>query len=128
MEYRQIFTDGRAPPKDPNPNWMGYSNAHWDGDVLVVETAGLKDTSGRDCNAHGSEPSEQRKIWHNDIGTGDTMVMEADIAMAPSFQTGTPKLLFRLPMSPQGNPGQWKSVTKDGQQFIFTLPVTAAAR
>ena len=65
---------------------------------------------------------------HNDIDTGDMLVMAADITMAPSFQSGTPKLLFRLPMSPQGNPGQWKSVTKDGQQFIFTVPMTEAAR
>ena len=56
------------------------------------------------------------------------MVMAVDIAMAPSFQAGTPRLLFRLPMSPQGNPGQWKNVTKDGQEFIFTVPVTEAAR
>ena len=65
---------------------------------------------------------------HNDIDTGDTIVMAVDIAIAPSFQAGTPKLLFRLPMSPQGNPGQWKSVTQDGQQFIFTVPVNEAAR
>jgi Tol biopolymer transport system component len=63
----------------------------------------------------------------NDIDTGDMMVMAADIAMSPSFQAGTPKMLFRLPMSPQGNPGQWKNVTKDGQQFIFTVPVAAGA-
>jgi hypothetical protein len=43
MEYRQIFTDGRSLPKDPNPNWLGYSVGHWDGETLVVETAGLKD-------------------------------------------------------------------------------------
>jgi Tol biopolymer transport system component len=65
---------------------------------------------------------------HNDVDTGDTMVMAVEIVMAPSFQAGTPRLLFRLPMSPQGNPGQWKNVTKDGQQFIFTVPVTVAAR
>ena len=65
---------------------------------------------------------------HNDVDTGDTMVMAADIAMAPSFQAGTPRLLFRLPMNPQGNPGQWKNVTKDGQRFVFTVPVTQAAR
>jgi predicted lipoprotein with Yx(FWY)xxD motif len=65
---------------------------------------------------------------HNDIDTGDTMVMAVDVSMSPpSFQAGTPKLLFRLPMSPQGNPGQWKNVTKDGQQFIFTVPVPEAA-
>ncbi len=42
--YRQIFTDGRALPKDPNPTWMGYSIGHWDGDSMVVETSGFNDT------------------------------------------------------------------------------------
>ncbi len=28
--YRQIFTDGRPLPKDPQPTWMGYSIGHWD--------------------------------------------------------------------------------------------------
>jgi hypothetical protein len=29
MQYRQIFTDGRPLPKDPNPTWNGYSTGHW---------------------------------------------------------------------------------------------------
>jgi hypothetical protein len=41
--YRQIFTDGRPLPLDPNPSWNGYSSGHWEGDVLVVETSGLRD-------------------------------------------------------------------------------------
>jgi hypothetical protein len=41
--YRQIFTDGRALPVDPNPSWNGYSTGHWEGDTLVVETAGFRD-------------------------------------------------------------------------------------
>jgi hypothetical protein len=41
--YRQIFTDGRPLPEDPQPNWNGYSTAHWDGDTLVVETNGFRD-------------------------------------------------------------------------------------
>jgi hypothetical protein len=41
--FRQIFMDGRAMPKDPNPTWMGYSVGRWDGDTLVVETAGFND-------------------------------------------------------------------------------------
>ena len=41
--YRQIFTDGRPLPVDPNPSWQGYSSAKWDGDVLVVNSAGFRD-------------------------------------------------------------------------------------
>lgn len=41
--YRQIFTDGRPLPEDPNPSWNGYSTGHWDGDTLVVETNGFRD-------------------------------------------------------------------------------------
>jgi hypothetical protein len=43
QSFRQIFTDGRALPKDPNPAWMGYSIGHWEGDTMVVETAGFND-------------------------------------------------------------------------------------
>ena len=38
--YRQIFTDGRPLPRDPQPAWMGYSVGRWDGDTLVVDTIG----------------------------------------------------------------------------------------
>ena len=41
--YRQIFTDGRPLPVDPQPNWNGYSIGRWAGDTLVVETNGLRD-------------------------------------------------------------------------------------
>jgi len=41
--YRQIFTDGRALPVNPNPAWFGYSIGRWDGDAFVVETAGFND-------------------------------------------------------------------------------------
>ena len=43
MQYRQIFTDGRPLPRDPNPTWNGYSTARWEGDTLVVHTTGFKD-------------------------------------------------------------------------------------
>ena len=38
--YRQIFTDGRPLPKNPQPTWMGYSVGRWDNDTFVVETIG----------------------------------------------------------------------------------------
>ena len=30
-------------PEDPDPLWLGYSVAHWDGDTLVAESAGFND-------------------------------------------------------------------------------------
>ena len=41
---RRIYTDGRPHPKDLDPQWMGHSVGHWEGDTLVVDTVG---TNGR---------------------------------------------------------------------------------
>jgi hypothetical protein len=41
--YRQIFTDGRPLPVDPQPSFNGYSIGKWERDTLVVETIGIKD-------------------------------------------------------------------------------------
>jgi hypothetical protein len=41
--YRQIFTDARPLPEDPQPSWNGYSSGKWEGDTLVVTTAGFRD-------------------------------------------------------------------------------------
>ncbi len=50
--FREIFTDGRLLPKDPNPTWMGYSVGHWDGDTLVVESSGFNDRTWIDTGGH----------------------------------------------------------------------------
>jgi hypothetical protein len=50
--YRQIYTDGRELPKDPNPTWMGYSIGRWEGDTLVVHTAGFNDRGWLDRVGH----------------------------------------------------------------------------
>src|SRR5262249_38367742 len=41
--YRQVFTDGRPLPSNPQPSWNGYSTGKWNGDTLVVETNGFRD-------------------------------------------------------------------------------------
>jgi hypothetical protein len=50
--YRQILTDGRALPVDPNPTWQGYSVGRWEGDTFVVESAGFNDRSWLDFGGH----------------------------------------------------------------------------
>ena len=50
--FRQVFTDGRKLPEDPTPAWQGYSIGHWEGDTLVVETAGFNDKSWLDASGH----------------------------------------------------------------------------
>jgi len=50
--YRQIFFDGRKLPDDMLPTWNGYSVAHWDGDALVVESAGFRDDSWLDTSGN----------------------------------------------------------------------------
>jgi hypothetical protein len=36
LTYRQIFMDGRALEREPNPSWMGYSVGRWEGDTHWV--------------------------------------------------------------------------------------------
>jgi hypothetical protein len=48
--YRQVFTDARPLPKNPNPSWQGYSSARWSGDTLVIDTIGVRDDTWIDWN------------------------------------------------------------------------------
>jgi hypothetical protein len=52
MQYRQIFTDARPFPVDPNPTWNGYSVGKWEGDTLVVTTTGFRDDLWLDANGN----------------------------------------------------------------------------
>jgi hypothetical protein len=58
--YREVYMDGRPLPKDPNPTWNGYSIGHWDGDVLVIQTNGIRDDMWLDIQ--GSPVTESAKV------------------------------------------------------------------
>jgi hypothetical protein len=58
--YRQIYTDGRKLPVDPQPTWMGYSVGHWEGDILVVEATGFNNQGWLDALGHPQ--SEELRI------------------------------------------------------------------
>jgi hypothetical protein len=50
--FRQVFTDGRKLPDDPQPSWLGYSAGKWDGDSLVVDSVGFNDRGWLDARGH----------------------------------------------------------------------------
>ena len=58
--FRQIFMDGRKLPADMSPTWQGYSVGRWDGDTLVIDSAGFNDRSWLD--ARGTPRSIDMRI------------------------------------------------------------------
>jgi len=50
--FREIFMDGRTLQKNPDPIWMGYSTGAWEGDPLVVRSAGFNDKTWLDDVGH----------------------------------------------------------------------------
>ncbi len=74
LAYRQIHMDGRTLPKDANPSYMGFSVGHWEGDTLVVESTGFKDTTWLDMGGHPhtealriTERFQRRDFGHMDL-------------------------------------------------------------
>src|SRR5215471_8967446 len=74
--YRQIFTDGRELPKDPNPQWFGYSVGHWEGDTFVVNSAGFNDNAWLDNYGHPGTESLRvtERFRRKDFGHMDVRV------------------------------------------------------
>jgi hypothetical protein len=50
--FRQVYTDGRKLPDDPQPSWLGYSVGRWEGDTFVVDSNGFNDRGWLDARGH----------------------------------------------------------------------------
>ena len=98
--FRQIFTDGRALPEDPNPTWMGYSIGHWDGDTLVVTTAGYNDRTTLDLGGHPHTEALRitERFHRRDAGHIDLQVTLDD----PKAYTRSWTLPVELVLMPDG--------------------------
>jgi hypothetical protein len=81
--FRQIFTDGRKLPVDPSPAWQGYSVGRWDGDTLVIETAGFKDQGWLDVSGtpFSSEMRVEERFHRRDFGHLDLTITITDSRM-----------------------------------------------
>ncbi len=65
---RIIPTDGRELPENLIPQWNGTSVGHWEGDTLVIETAGFHpDTYWRDSTEHRRVTERLTRIDNNTL-------------------------------------------------------------
>jgi hypothetical protein len=109
--------DGRTLPKDPSPSFMGYSVGRWEGDELVVESEGFKDTTWLDFGGHPHSESlhiteryrrtdlghVQREVTLTDpkafkkpIVVASDMSLTADTELLEYACTETPRERFHL--------------------------------
>jgi hypothetical protein len=58
--WRTIWADGRPLPKDPDPDYLGYSVGKWEGDTFIVDTIGMNDKPWVD--SYGNPRSEQMHL------------------------------------------------------------------
>ena len=69
--FRQVFMDGRPLPEVTDRTWMGYSIGRWDGDTLVVETAGFRDggwLDTRKARPHSDALDVTERLRRTDFG------------------------------------------------------------
>ncbi len=78
--FRQIYTDGRKAPDDPEPLWLGYSVGKWEGDTLVVDTTGFNDQGWLDGvgDPHSESLHVTERFHRRDFGHLDAEVTVDD--------------------------------------------------
>ena len=69
---RQIYMNRKQHPKNLDSTWMGDSIGRWDGDTLVVDTAGLNEKTWLDQSGHPHSSAlhvieRMRRIDHNTL-------------------------------------------------------------
>ena len=113
---REIYLDGRALPKDPEPWYNGYSVGHWEGDTLVVETTGLMDEGWLDVRGSpitnaGKITERFRRVKYGYIELEET-IDDPKVYTMPF----TAKLYWRL--SPDTQLIEFVCIDKDAAHYV----------
>jgi hypothetical protein len=78
---RMVYLDLTLPKLDDmDPNWMGLSAGHWDGDILVVESQGFNDLTTLDAAGlpHSTEMRVGERIRKLDADTLEDLITITD--------------------------------------------------
>jgi hypothetical protein len=122
--YRQIYLDGRNLPQDPNPTWLGYSVGHWDGDTLVVESAGFNDRTWLDRAGHPH--SESLRVTER-FRRADFGHMQFQITFDDP-ETLTRPLSFSLAVNYAADTDMLENVCNESESNKVHMVATANAR
>ncbi len=132
----------------PDSRFMAYlSNEFKTSEEIDAEISEVYvrpfDVTKADVSAGGAKPVQVSTagargmiFWRQDgkemyYLTPDWEVMAVQVTTTPTFQAGTPRLLFKLPAPVLGpSAAHWRNVSRDGQRFVFTtsVPVSVSAR
>ena len=93
--YREIWMDGRALPKDPDPSYFGYSVGRWEGDTLIVESAGFTDKTVINGMPHSDAVHLVERYRRPDLDTLElTMTADDSKAYTKPWTAGPVKLAW----------------------------------
>jgi hypothetical protein len=95
--YRVIWTDGRQPPKDPDPRYNGYSVGKWVDDyTFVVETTGMLPKTWLD---HAGRPHSDQLVVEETYHRVDRDTMDLTMKITDPKMYAEPWLaLNQLPL------------------------------
>jgi hypothetical protein len=96
--WRTVWMDGRAHPKDPNPNWMGDAIGHWEGDSLVVDSVGFNDRTWLDDAGHPH--TERLHVVERYTRTGPLTMKYEVVIDDPGAYTQSWTVSTRIPFKP----------------------------
>jgi hypothetical protein len=116
--FRQIYTDGRKHPVDPQPSWLGYSVGRWEGDWFVVDVMGFNDRSPLDAMGHfHSDAMKVTERFHRrDFGHMEVRITLDD----PKTFTSPVAINFNQVLLPDTD--LIESFCSEGEQDLLHLP------
>lgn len=125
--WREIWTDGRSLPADPDPTWYGYSVGRWVDDyTFVVDSNGFDDRTwlGAQGQPHSDEMKLEERYHRIDSNTIEFNLKIED----PKAYTKTWEIAPRfMKLVPKGEIPQSFCVWSEEEEFARRVRMPAAA-
>jgi hypothetical protein len=126
--WRQIWTDGRDHPKDPESSWMGDSIGRWDGDTFVIDSIGFNDKGWLDFygDPHSDELHVVERYRRVDRDTLNLQLIIDDPKAYTKTWVGDTKI-FKLLTGKEAAMEELFCVSSEEKAFTRRIRMPAAA-